>query len=954
MKRIVLILSLTAAILAQAQEVQPYLLKLDEYVSFPSKTIYSIKKDEKGNLYAATENGLLRMKDQEVELFRAVGQKGRAVFNLNVDLNGDVWMSNLSQQLLRLSKDSLSVVSSLASQIDGGIPQINTESSELAVLQRERLYLKNEGQKFTEFNTPDPDVLRSNLVYHLDTWFFYQGNGLYKFDNDQIVLVDKYNYHDEVSGGIQLFRHANKWHIMLNIANEIKVFELGKREKLLKSFKEIKNLVVTNMRASEDEVFFCTSKGLFIYERENNDSYRVQNILKNRTVTDVLRDKNGFLWISTYKDGIYIMPDQSIKQIHLPNRSDYLITNILTSPEGLYFIVDDSRLHFQDKSGNFQIKDIKRRSDQKLISINGEEAFLINQNTYQLKDGVIKVKSSFPGVKDVDKVSSNYFIATYNKLIKTDLDFNVIEKKDGRTSQIEPLHSGKLIADFAGSLQVLNSKLELEQLLRFKGSSITPRKFKTVNSGKEVIILDENGRLLQVKYSKHEWITEEITVHGNQSIFDIRDFSIQANNLYILTDRGLIEKSLVDYRERRFDAQGTVKWNESDELHLSSDEFYVLMASQILKFPTSIFDRKTQAPFFTLSKPSIFKKDNSQRVITLPYHNRSLALEFSDNTIFPHNELIPLIKKNNEWVDYQTYNQSIINNLTAGNHQLEIRFQNRFTGASSMPIIIPLIISTPYFLEWWFIAVCFLGLAISLWLIYFLRGRFVKRKMQKEVERETREKNLTQLKLENLRSQMNPHFVFNSLNSLQDYILSNNKLLASSYLVRFSRLMRMYLTHSRRAFISLRSEVEALRLYVGLEKERYGDNFNFDLAIDKVIDLENTLIPSLLLQPYVENAITHGLHHKKGMKHLEISFSQAQGSGIKIVIEDNGVGRDRARELSTDTSHESFSMIANKSRLDLMNKYHNANLDVEINDLTDKKGEPLGTRVVINLSYINP
>ncbi|ARN79000.1 hypothetical protein BST97_13935 [Nonlabens spongiae] len=940
--------------LVQAQEIQPYLFKLDDYVALPAKTIYSIKKDGLGNLYAATENGLLRMNDQGVELHRAAGQKGRAVFNLNVDRKGQVWMSNLAQQVLLLKKDSLSVIKSFAPQIDGGMPLISTEAGQVAVLQRENIFLIKNKEQIESYKTPDPDVLRSNLVHYNNAWYFFQGNGLYKFKNERIELIRSYSRHDKVTGGAQLFRHANQWHIMLNDEDEVKVYELGKSERHLKSFNGIKNLVITSLHAHNEEIFISTSKGLFIYRLKQDGSYDIKNVLKHRTVTDAFRDENGSLWISTYKDGIYVLPNTAIEQINLPNRADYLITNFLTKDNGLYFIVDDARLFFLDENGVFHSTEIKRRSDQKLIRINENEAFLINQDIYNLYGNKSEITASFPGVKDIIKVEQNYFIATYNKLIKTDLNFKVIKHINGRSSQIKPLIPGKIVAEFAGSLQVLNSNLGVEKVLGFNGSSITPRKFQAYSYGEEIIVLDENGQLLRAKFSNDKWNVEEFKIQGSGSIFNIRDFSIQGDLIFILTDNGLIKKSLISHQESRVDAQGTIKWSEAAELQTDSDYLFVLTSSRILKISKSIFSQKIIAPNFRTLSESYSNAEDSLKTLRIAYNSRSVQLQFVDDALFPQNRFTPLVDQKGEWIDYQKNFQKTINDLPPGNHEIKVRFQNLFTGAVASPLILPIEIETPFFLMWWFIGLSITCAAIILWLIYFLRGRFVKRKMQKELERETREKNLTQLKLENLRSQMNPHFVFNSLNSLQDYILSNNKLLASSYLVRFSRLMRMYLNHSRRAFISLRREIEALQLYLDLEKERFGDTFVYTIVIADNIDLDNAAVPSLLLQPYVENAITHGLHHKKGEKKLVVSFSRLQGSGIEIIIEDNGVGREKAKSLSNDVHHESFSMIANKNRLELMNKYHDANLKVFIHDLFDEQNLSSGTRVVINLPNINP
>ena len=201
--------------------------------------------------------------------------------------------------------------------------------------------------------------------------------------------------------------------------------------------------------------------------------------------------------------------------------------------------------------------------------------------------------------------------------------------------------------------------------------------------------------------------------------------------------------------------------------------------------------------------------------------------------------------------------------------------------------------------------------------------------------------------LKAIRSQMNPHFVFNALNSIQDYIMSNEKKLAGKYLGKFADLMRIFLEHSQVKQITIAEEIDALQLYLELEKLRFEDKLSSKIIVDDSIDT-GIMIPSLLLQPYVENAIKHGLLHKADDRQLEISISSEKAM-LKCEIIDNGVGRKKSAEINKirNPNHKSFASKAVKSRLELLNHDRKNPIIDEVIDLYNDEGEPLGTKVLI-------
>ncbi|GAA4960011.1 hypothetical protein GCM10023315_04700 [Algibacter aquimarinus] len=205
------------------------------------------------------------------------------------------------------------------------------------------------------------------------------------------------------------------------------------------------------------------------------------------------------------------------------------------------------------------------------------------------------------------------------------------------------------------------------------------------------------------------------------------------------------------------------------------------------------------------------------------------------------------------------------------------------------------------------------------------------------------------LALKSLRSQMNPHFIFNALNSVNSFIASNDERTANKYLTDFSLLMRAVLENSEEDFIPLEKEITLLELYTKLEHFRFQDKFDYSIKVDENITVEDFVIPPMLLQPYIENAVWHGLRYKKTKGHLEIAIAQTEADEIKITITDDGIGREKSKALKTENQQKQNSkgMGNIKKRVSILNDMYKDKVDVFIDDFKDE--EDTGTKVVVTL-----
>jgi YD repeat-containing protein len=213
------------------------------------------------------------------------------------------------------------------------------------------------------------------------------------------------------------------------------------------------------------------------------------------------------------------------------------------------------------------------------------------------------------------------------------------------------------------------------------------------------------------------------------------------------------------------------------------------------------------------------------------------------------------------------------------------------------------------------------------------------------------EQRLAEMEMGTLRAQMNPHFIFNCLNSIKLYATENDSQKAAGYLTKFSRLIRLVLENSRSEKVTLQNELEALRLYLEMEAMRFKDKLRFSLDTDPDIDLDFTEIPPLLIQPYVENAIWHGLMHKTEGGTVQIRVTQPGDNLLQITITDDGIGRARAAELRSKsaTPRKSFGMAVTFERIALINQLYKTQTRVQISDLVDAGGGAAGTEVLLEI-----
>ncbi|MDX1907660.1 MAG: histidine kinase, partial [Bacteroidia bacterium] len=310
------------------------------------------------------------------------------------------------------------------------------------------------------------------------------------------------------------------------------------------------------------------------------------------------------------------------------------------------------------------------------------------------------------------------------------------------------------------------------------------------------------------------------------------------------------------------------------------------------------------------------------------------------------------------WVEGGNRHSVSYTNLPPGSYTFRVMAANNDGYWSEKPLTLRIRILPAWWQTIWFKVFLALIAGIAGYTLYRSQIRRIRQSAENSrlaaafaQEKAELNQRLTETEMTALRAQMNPHFLFNVLMSIDRYLLENSPQLASAFLTKFSRLIRLVLENSHSDQVILAQELEALRLYLELETLRFKEKVQWHFDIDPDIDLQYMRIPPMLIQPFVENAIWHGILHKEAGGHVLITLRQPTENLLQVTIEDNGIGRAKAAELKSRSvlRHKSFGMQLTQERLDMIFRRYEQEARIMVTDLTDAEGLACGTRVVVDI-----
>jgi len=327
--------------------------------------------------------------------------------------------------------------------------------------------------------------------------------------------------------------------------------------------------------------------------------------------------------------------------------------------------------------------------------------------------------------------------------------------------------------------------------------------------------------------------------------------------------------------------------------------------------------------------------------LKLTYRESVFAFEFSSldyMNSYKNQYAYKMVGFDQKWNYMGTQNTATYTNLDPGEYKLIIRGSNSDGIWNPFERVLRITIVPPFWQTGWFI---FLSVVIAIVIIFLvLRSLFINQQ-----RKAIREKELIELQLKTIKSQIDPHFAFNAINAIASFIFSDKPDVTYDYFTRFARMIRNILEDDEKISRLLSEELDFVRNYLDLQKMRFRDKFDYSIRVDSDVP-ENLYVPKMIIQSYAENAIKHGLMNRKsgGILLIEISHHNSE---LRLIIEDNGIGREKAARMNQDSTHRGFKII--ERTIELYSKLYHTRISQVIEDLLDETGNPSGTRVVLTI-----
>ena len=446
----------------------------------------------------------------------------------------------------------------------------------------------------------------------------------------------------------------------------------------------------------------------------------------------------------------------------------------------------------------------------------------------------------------------------------------------------------------------------------------------------------------------------------------IKALSASPQRLWIGTDQGLYSVDLSDNENliaERYSAESGFLANATNErsmLYNSRGELLIGTNAGLYVIDEDAFATPKPNRLFITGVDLFFNPYKQQTAtdslqawsgipqrLKLPFDQNYLTFhfaspDFSGNRVYWRYKLGGQDK---DWTLAGNRPEAIFTNIPPGNYTFMVQRAHSPNFSDAAEASMKVAIIPPYYKRWWFIT----SLVLVVALITFLTVRYRINQLNARLQLETA---LAESERKALRLQMNPHFVFNALDAISGFIFKNEPKEAVRYLTSFAKLMRLTLESSREAKVPLQNELQLLKNYIELEQLRFNMAFTYTLDVADEIDPYEVSLPPMLLQPFVENAIIHGLRHRQeaGGK-LNIGF-QLKGERLEVTIEDNGVGRAKSAEINASRSKKSLATSITQERINLLSKTLGRPVTFEVKDLVDADGKPLGTRVRISMPHL--
>lgn len=720
---------------------------------------------------------------------------------------------------------------------------------------------------------------------------------------------------------------------------------------------------------ASDKLWIGTYNGVFVIENYDRPASerRVNHYLKGVSVGHLTSDDEGNLWCSTLNDGLYFFANHFDK-ISLSDMSTGLPNNNITSITGLP--TGELMLGFETgtigilRNKNLQtifIKSSRQTNRIKHLLATDTDAWAAtDMGLYRLP------YHNFVPQAISDQTSRKYLFFKNNAIYSA---------SSIGLGQLLPNPSGKGFTHYylmtypavttmnAGNGDTIWFATN-KNLMYYDDASgqigISPLNFRSrimaiANLPDQSLLIGTAGRgIFQVKAGR---IIKRLNSNdGLVSNVCNRIYMPNGRNVWICTDKGLCHLQIAgqQWLISSFTMAEGLPSNEVNDVFVDSSGIYVATNKGLCHFkerdirgalsPPTLYISEVRAGNRIIENPKLFDLEFHQN--NLQFRFAGIAFRYGNQLSYQYKLVYNHREDETEWQN--SGNDALqLASLPAGHYTLYVRCRRYHSGWSNIQTT-EFTIASPFWQKWWFVVVCGMGFGLVVWRFYNIR---IRRIVAKEREKRSVQQRINHLEQQALYAMMNPHFIFNALSSVQHFINNDEKKEANRYLSKFATLLRKNLEHANNSFIPIAEEISSLELYLAIEKLRMGEKLNYQITVSPEIDASKVRIPSMILQPYVENSIWHGLAPRDKRGRVSIIFSKLSNDFLQILVQDNGIGLEASRLLQRSQlkTHKSMGLGITRERIEQISDSSGKRGMVSIEEMRDSNLNVIGTIVVIQL-----
>lgn len=974
---------------------RPYHWKLTDDDGLPDMEIYGLHQDQKGYMWIATDGGLCRYDGKEVRTYIHPLQKRTSSASIQEDSKGNIWYKNFSGQLFFVDTNNQVQLFQFPASIKlSTYFEYSLTKNQLNIITYSYLYhYQFQTQEWTTdsiINENNKKCLRGAIASHQsnDSVLTYIDCTNHLWQKKQQEFSPKGLFPSVMQNGMVIIGLEND-SILLSSKNGIYSDHIDnitqvKEEALIFNQEE-----VSRTYKNKDLLLISTPKSVFLLKKNTstNSWNKIAHFLVNEQISSLYIDRDGSLWLGTLGNGILIIPSTQMhyfgsQNSNLPNLS--ISAFVKTSQEDLFIGTKGALSKLNTKSleftqypsvNNYPITTILLDEKRKQILFLARESYSLSLRNKEIKISCRNLGHHAILYKEDQLISGNFLLLETSSLVREPPSSFVFDYK------LKHLLNTEKKGCSQGFYRTLISKkrvtalwADLVDTSRFWSGS-NDSLFCWKNTSPHAILSKEGTAITPVDIVQTKdsiiWVaTSNKGLYGLKNEQEIYHFTtadgLPSNNcktiatdypyIWIGTNKGIVKLHPASKKINLYNQLDGLLTNNIDFIEIANKKVWAATTKGLISFEVNTPSTNPTPPLISLTKWEV--NDSSYAL------NRSNTLLFDQNNIKFTFQALALKSRNTYTYEYrllgidslwvqQSSSTNFVRfpNLNSGTYTFQVRARNEDGILSKQSAQISFRIQPPYWETWWFRSI--IACIILTFIILIIRFRY-----QFAQKKQATQNLITQLKMQALQAQMNPHFIFNAMSTIQSFWMYKDAKAALIYHAKFAKLMRLIFNYSNEKSIPIKEEIEFLKLYIDLEKIRLKHTIKTIFEIDSIFEYEDIHIPPLLIQPIVENSFKHGFLHKEAEGQLLIKL-QKETHYIKCLIEDNGVGRATAASYNTwkdtATTKKSSSFVT-QDRLSMLNHSQGQfpkKITYKITDLKDAQNKALGTRIELWIPIIN-